>query len=31
MEGALAMHPYTAIPYYGAKVGQDFFNGTYGW
>lgn len=30
-EGILAFHPYTAIPYYGAKVGQDFLNGTYGW
>ncbi len=29
-EGVLALHPYTAIPYYGAKVGQDFLNGTYG-
>ena len=29
-EGALALHPYTAIPYFGAKVGQDFLNGTYG-
>ena len=25
-EGILALHPYTAIPYYGAKVGQDFLN-----
>ena len=30
-EGVLALHPYTAIPYFGAKVGQDFLNGTYGW
>lgn len=30
-EGTLALHPYTAIPYFGAKVGQDFLNGTYGW
>ena len=30
-EGVLALHPYTAIPYYGAKVGQDILNGTYGW
>jgi hypothetical protein len=21
------LHPYTAIPYYGAKVGQDVING----
>ena len=30
-EGALSLHPYTAIPYYGAKTAQDLFNGNYGW
>lgn len=30
-EGALALHPYTAIPYYGAKVGQDILNGNVNW
>ena len=30
-EGALALHPYTAIPYYGAKVGQDVLNGNVNW
>lgn len=30
-EGVLALHPYTAIPYFGAQVGQDFLNGNYGW
>lgn len=30
-EGALALHPYTAIPYFGAKVGQDFLNENVGW
>lgn len=30
-EGVLALHPYTAIPYYGAKVGQDFLNGNLNW
>lgn len=26
-EGALSMSPYTALPYFGAKVGQDVLNG----
>lgn len=30
-EGILALHPYTAIPYYGAKVGQDVLNGNVSW
>ena len=30
-EGVLALHPYTAIPYYGAKVGQDVLNGNVNW
>lgn len=30
-EGVLALHPYTAIPYFGAKVGQDFLNNNIGW
>ena len=30
-EGVLALHPYTAIPYYGAKVGQDILNGNVNW
>ena len=30
-EVALAMHPLTAIPYFGAKVGQDFLNGNVSW
>jgi hypothetical protein len=25
------MHPLTAIPYFGAKVGQDFLNGNVSW
>jgi hypothetical protein len=25
------LHPYTAIPYYGAKVGQDVLNGNVNW
>lgn len=29
-EGVLALSPYTAVPYYGAKVGQDFLNGNVG-
>lgn len=29
-EGILALHPYTAIPYYGAKVGQDVINNNVG-
>ena len=30
-EGVLAIHPYTAIPYFGAKVGQDILNGNVSW
>ena len=30
-EGVLALHPYTAIPYFGAKVGQDVLNGNVSW
>ena len=30
-EAALSFHPYTAIPYFGAKVGQDILNGNVGW
>lgn len=30
-EGVLALHPYTAIPYFGAKVGQDIINGNINW
>ena len=30
-EGVLALHPYTAVPYFGAKVGQDFLNGNVNW
>lgn len=29
-EGALSMSPYTAVPYFGAKVGQDILNGNVG-
>jgi hypothetical protein len=29
-EGVLALSPYTAVPYYEAKVGQDFLNGNVG-
>ena len=30
-EGILALNPYTAIPYYGAKVGQDVLSGNVNW
>ena len=30
-EGILALNPYTAIPYFGAKVGQDIINGNVNW
>lgn len=30
-EGVLALNPYTAIPYYGAKVGQDVLSGNVNW
>ena len=30
-EGVLAINPYTAIPYYGAKVGQDVLSGNVNW
>ena len=29
-EAALSMTPYTAVPYFGAKVGQDILNGSVG-
>lgn len=30
-EGVLALHPYTAVPYFGAKVGKDILDGNVNW